>query len=78
MTATLPLNEDRIRAVAYSLWLDEGQPHGRAESHWLRALDLVASEAEPAAKPKAKRAAPRKAPAATKPAAPRKRAPSKD
>jgi hypothetical protein len=69
--------EDRVRAVAYSLWLDEGQPHGRAEAHWLKAVELVNAEAAinefPAPKPK------RKAPAAAarKAAAPAKRAPAK-
>jgi hypothetical protein len=47
--------EDRVRAVAYSLWLDEGRPHGRAESHWLKAQEIVNAEAavEPAPKRKA-------------------------
>lgn len=70
MTASqTAITEDRVRAIAYSLWLQEGQPEGRAETHWLKALELaVAVEAPVAAKPK------RKAPAAAvKKAAPRKR-----
>jgi Protein of unknown function (DUF2934) len=62
---TVSLPEDQIRAIAYSLWLEEGQPEGRAEAHWLKALEL-ATEIEAPAKPK------RKAAAAAK-AAPRKR-----
>jgi hypothetical protein len=43
--------EERIRAIAYSLWEEEGRPDGHAEDHWLRALDLVAAEAEPMSEP---------------------------
>jgi Protein of unknown function (DUF2934) len=74
MNKTVPnLPEDRVAAVAYSLWLEEGQPQGRAEAHWFQALELVNAEAgageAPTAKPK------RKAPtaAAAKKAAPSKR-----
>ena len=30
--------EDQIRAVAHQIWIDEGQPDGRAEIHWEWAL----------------------------------------
>jgi hypothetical protein len=66
MNQTVSVPEDRVRAIAYSLWLEEGQPQGRAEAHWLKALELATEVEAPAAKPK------RKAAAATK-AAPRKR-----
>ena len=62
--STLPVVvEDRVRAVAHSLWIEEGMPEGRAETHWFKALELVNAEAaEPAplaavkaaAKPKTK------------------------
>ena len=26
--------EQRIRELAYQLWLQEGRPEGRAEAHW--------------------------------------------
>ena len=29
--------DDRIREVAYFLWLDEGCPEGRADRHWATA-----------------------------------------
>jgi|WetSurMetagenome_2_1015567.scaffolds.fasta_scaffold1513220_1 hypothetical protein len=29
--------EEEIRLIAYSLWVREGYPHGRAFEHWLRA-----------------------------------------
>jgi hypothetical protein len=29
--------EVEIRLIAYSLWVREGFPHGRAVEHWLRA-----------------------------------------
>ena len=60
---TMPA-EDRIRAIAYTLWLEEGQPNGRAEAHWLKAAELVNAEAMPIAA-----AAEVAAPAKKKPAA---------
>ncbi len=66
MAVSLPaLNaEDRVKAVAYSLWLEEGRPDGRAEAHWFKAVELVSADAPAAdAKPKRK-AAPRKKAAA--------------
>ena len=32
-----PLDEERIRALAYSIWIEEGQPEGRELDHWMRA-----------------------------------------
>jgi hypothetical protein len=40
-----PATEERIRAIAYTLWEEEGQPQGRDLDHWLRASELVAAEA---------------------------------
>lgn len=37
-------NEERIRAIAYALWEEEGRPDGRDIEHWLRACDLAAAE----------------------------------
>jgi hypothetical protein len=34
--------EERIRAKAFYIWLDEGCPEGRAETHWDMATELVA------------------------------------
>ena len=51
-------NEDTIRAIAYTLWLNEGRPEGSAEIHWFRAVELAA--AKPAKAP-VKKAAVRKA-----------------
>ena len=45
--------EERIRAIAYSIWEEEGRPDGRAETHWLRACELVEAEATPQALPTA-------------------------
>ena len=33
-----------IRTKAYCIWLDEGCPGGRADSHWQVATQLVATE----------------------------------
>ncbi len=38
--------EERIRAIAYAIWEEEGQPDGCADEHWLRACELVEVEAE--------------------------------
>jgi hypothetical protein len=47
-------SEERVRAIAYALWLEEGRPEGRAETHWFKALQVANTEAGPAAKPKRK------------------------
>ena len=41
--------EERIRAVAYDLWEQDGRPEGRSEEHWLRACGIIdaAEAAEP-------------------------------
>ena len=64
------LDEDKIRETAYLFWLDEGQPSGRDEAHWLQAIDALTppqpkkkaaakAPAKKAAAPKAKAAAPK-------------------
>ncbi len=35
--------DDRIREIAYFLWLEEGQPEGRAERHWQAAVEWLNS-----------------------------------
>ena len=37
---------DRIREVAYFLWLDEGRPDGEHERHWSTAESLLVAEPE--------------------------------
>ena len=32
-----PLDEERIRVLAYNIWIEEGQPQGRDVDHWMRA-----------------------------------------
>jgi hypothetical protein len=39
----------RVERRAYGLWLAEGQPHGRHEEHWLRALREIEAEETPIA-----------------------------
>jgi hypothetical protein len=41
---TIPDRNDRIREIAYFLWLKEGCPDGAAERHWLAAETLLDSE----------------------------------
>jgi Protein of unknown function (DUF2934) len=38
---------DRIREIAYFMWLDEGSPDGEHERHWTTAEGLLVSEPEP-------------------------------
>lgn len=76
-------SEDKVRDLAYHLWVEAGQPEGRALDFWLAAelhvssmAAAVAAPAKPrAAKPKA---AAKAAPSGDKPkAAPRSRAKAK-
>jgi hypothetical protein len=39
----LTLDEAKIRETAYLMWLDEGQPDGRDEEHWLKAIDALSA-----------------------------------
>ena len=34
-------DEERIRDRAYRLWLEEGQPDGKARAHWELASELI-------------------------------------
>ena len=43
---TMTDRDDRIREIAYFLWLDEGCPHGEDERHWTTAVALLHSEPE--------------------------------
>jgi hypothetical protein len=36
--------DDRIREIAYFLWLEEGSPEGEAERHWSAAETILASD----------------------------------
>jgi Protein of unknown function (DUF2934) len=40
----MPDREDRVRQLAYFLWLEEGCPQGEAERHWQAAEVLFESE----------------------------------
>jgi hypothetical protein len=39
-------NEDHIRHRAYMLWLEEGQPEGRADDHWHQATSDARTKKE--------------------------------
>jgi hypothetical protein len=54
----LTVSEDSLRELAYTIWLEEGCPDGRAEAHWFEAVRRATG---PVAKPK--KPAARKAPA---------------
>ena len=36
--------DDRIRELAYFLWLEEGRPEGEAERDWLAAETIIESD----------------------------------
>ena len=65
-TATMNVDEHRIRETAYHLWEQNGRPIGQDRHHWEMAKRIAAqsslSNATPAAvaAPRKKRAAPRK------------------
>lgn len=50
------LDETQIRETAFLLWLDDGQPQGRDQEHWLRAIETL-KKAETKTKPVRKAAA---------------------
>ena len=75
---TATVSEEKIREIAHTLWVEAGQPHGQAEHHWFKAIELASAKAakkaaaNPAAATKAaapKAAKPAAAPKAAKPAA---------
>jgi DUF2934 family protein len=47
MSRPSPITEERIRERAYRLWLEEGQPEGKASEHWEKARELLALESDP-------------------------------
>ena len=48
---TQTLDDTAIRETAYLFWLDDGQPVGRDQDHWLRAIDaLTPAKRKPVAK----------------------------
>ncbi|OEC93405.1 DUF2934 domain-containing protein [Rhizobium sp. YK2] len=56
--STKELDEDHIRHRAYMLWLEDGQPDGKAEEHCHQARAVTEAERDksaPAAKPIRKR-----------------------
>ncbi len=59
------ITDGQIREAAYLFWLNEGQPEGRDQDHWLRAVDALTKPVAKAkaAKPVAKKAKAAKAPA---------------
>ncbi len=67
-----------IQEIAYQLWVKEGRPDGRSDSHYFEAVELYEveiaqgknAEAEPPAAPVAEKLAPRTEPVAEKPARP--------
>jgi hypothetical protein len=38
------VTEDLIAQIAYRLWQDDGQPHGRDQDHWHRAVEIASAK----------------------------------
>ena len=38
--------EEAVRLRAYMIWLAEGQPDGRADDHWRKAVAVIEQETE--------------------------------
>ena len=53
---TQTVTKTQVREAAYYLWLDDGQPEGCDEEHWLKAVDAL-NQPKPKTKPKRKAAA---------------------
>jgi len=41
--------EEEIKLIAYSLWVRDGYPHGRAIEHWLKAEAIWEADHNPRA-----------------------------
>jgi len=76
MTARSP-EPERVAERAYSIWEEEGRPHGRDHAHWQRAESELAGQPvtvagaiapEPAAEPAAKQPTRARRPAGAEPA----------
>lgn len=38
--------EEKIREIAYKLWVEAGQPEGTAEHHWFQAIEIANNNAK--------------------------------
>jgi len=75
---TPSVTEDQIRETAYLFWLEDGQPNGRDQEHWLKAviaLSAPSAAKAPTLKSPTKRATPKSAAKAAPAAAKKQRAP---
>jgi hypothetical protein len=63
-------DEALVAEKAYQLWLAEGQPDGKSDEHWFRAIDALTAPV--AKKPRRTAAAKPAAKATATPRAPRK------
>jgi len=43
--------ENRVRARAHAIWMEDGCPDGRADEHWIRAVEAINAEIAAAALP---------------------------
>ncbi len=51
-------DEGQILEIAYSLWLHEGCPEGRADDHWTLACGMVSGQASAMGEPEGKTSLP--------------------
>ena len=48
--------EEKIREIAYKLWVEAGQPEGTAQHHWFQAIEIANNNAKAVRKVSAKSA----------------------
>ena len=54
--AKMSVAEELIREIAHKLWVEEGQPEGRAEMHWFKAISIANQQMAPKKKAATKKA----------------------
>jgi hypothetical protein len=72
MAVKQTITEQLIAEIAHKLWVEAGHPHGQADDHWFKAIEIAhakkvvaakktAAKAEADTKPVAKKSAAKKA-----------------
>jgi hypothetical protein len=63
------ITEQLIAEIAHKLWVEAGHPHGQADDHWFKAIEIAHAKKVVAAKKTAAKAEVDKKPVARKPSA---------
>lgn len=62
MPAKQSVTEQLISEIAHKIWVEAGQPDGKADEHWFKALEIAHAKKVVAAKKAAAKAVADKAP----------------